>query len=97
MKKLRPLHDGKGIVMSGRDYKTMTSALGCHGDEELESVTQTLTKKVPVCILNFVLPKYFSICSETFWVARKQILFPQRCCAELGKHGSIQAWIRKIR
>ena len=60
MKKLRPLHDGKGIVMSGQDYKTMMSTLGFHGDEELESVTQTLAKKVLGCIFYiFVPPKCF--------------------------------------
>ena len=45
IKKLRPLHDGKGIVMSGEDYKAMASSLGFQNDEELASATQTLEKK----------------------------------------------------
>lgn len=61
MKKLRPLHDGKGIVLSGQGYKTMTSALGFHDDEELESVTQTLAKKVLGCISYFCATKMFYI------------------------------------
>ena len=46
IKKLRPLHDGKGVVMTGEDYKAMASELGFQNDEELESATQTLGKKV---------------------------------------------------
>ena len=49
IKKLRPMHDGKGIVMSGQDYKTMTSELGFQDEEKLESVTQRLAQKVNLC------------------------------------------------
>lgn len=46
VKRLRPLHDGKGIVMLGKDYKALTSDIGIHGDKALESTTQALQSKV---------------------------------------------------
>ncbi|CAB4027346.1 Hypothetical predicted protein [Paramuricea clavata] len=71
IKKLRPLHDGKGIVMSGQDFKTMASALGFHDDEELESTTQAFVEKGLLSRVNI---------AESFEEPNNTIIITDPCC-----------------
>ncbi|XP_028407976.1 uncharacterized protein LOC114530594 [Dendronephthya gigantea] len=71
IKKLRPLHDGKGIVMSGQDYKTMTSELGFQDEEKLESVTQRLVQKGVLARVNI---------AGTFGEIENKIIITDPCC-----------------